>query len=407
MWVRMSQLYTNLLSALVIAIAAATIYELWKQRHNLLSDELDDDTRALAWRVAIFLIFPFIVWLDLRATIVATEYLGGWVNEWHYGLLWFSAIPQSLPHADFLVPALFAGVIVQLLLSICLMPSLFFRPHPFLATTITYTITLILASNLIVDPLVALLGAGSSRWQLTYASAPKDTLLVILAVYACLSALFLLAVKSKAIRIWFAELTSPLLAEQLRIAISEAAGDRNNHFQRCRLGILYEKASMKSNAAKELIQLRKIAKGTIYVSFLEGFIQYRRRNYKSARAAFEQAVKFPQLNESLQSIFLSAAACAAFGQGDIQGAVNLCERALEFDDSSLVARMVKVDAFLRLGKKEQAGEEVLAALRQGLNLELDGKIPLDPEFTLRQIFRFQKNIATASAVEAETALISR
>src|SRR4051812_19578045 len=144
----MSQLYTNLFSAFVIAIAAATLVELWKQRHNLFNDELSDETRALAWRVTIFLLFPFIVWLDLRATIVATEYVGGWVKEWHYGLLYYSAIPHALPHADLLVPALFAGVLVQLLLGLCLLPSLFFRPHPFLATIITYTVALILASNL-------------------------------------------------------------------------------------------------------------------------------------------------------------------------------------------------------------------------------------------------------------------
>ncbi|MGZ2978925.1 hypothetical protein, partial [Pseudomonas aeruginosa] len=85
----------------------------------------------------IFLIFPFVVWLDLRATLVATEYFGGWTKEWTYGLLWYSAIPQSLPHADMLIPALFAGVAVQLLLALCLLPSLFFRPHPFLATTVS------------------------------------------------------------------------------------------------------------------------------------------------------------------------------------------------------------------------------------------------------------------------------
>ena len=137
----MSQLYSNLLIAVVIAIALGTIFELWKQRHNLFRDELDDEVRSLVWRVVIFLVFPFIVWLDLRATLVATEYLGGWVEQWNYGLLWYSALPQNLPHADLLVPALFAGVFVQITLALCLLPSLFFRPHPFLASAITYTIS--------------------------------------------------------------------------------------------------------------------------------------------------------------------------------------------------------------------------------------------------------------------------
>lgn len=395
----MSQLYTNVLNALVVLIAAGTVFELWRQRNNLFRDELDDEIRALAWRVVIFLIFPFVVWLDLRATIVATDYFGGWVRDWNYGLLWFSAVPLNLPHSDFLVPVLFAGVIVQLVLCLCTLPSLFFRPHPFMASIITYTISLILASNLIIDPVIALAGAGNSRWQLAYACAPRDALMIIIALYACFSALFLVAVRSKRLRIWFAELTSPVIAEQLRIALSEAQFDRRNQYQCCRLGILFERAGMKSNAKRELWHLRKIASDSIYVPFLEGYINYRRRNYKKARAAFEYATRFAPLSDVLRATFYAAAACSAFAEGDTDGSINLSERALEFDNNSLVARMVKVDAYLRLGKKELAGEEVLAALRQGLDFEIEDKVPLDPDFTLKQIFRFQRTAATSSSAQ--------
>src|SRR5579883_3008141 len=251
----MPQLYTNIVTALLVAIAATTIIEIWRQRNNLFRDELDDDVRALAWRVVIFLVFPFIVWVDLRATILATEHLGGWVKDWNYGFLWFSAVPYSLPSADLLLPALFAGVVVQLVLALCMVPALFFRPHPFIAGIITNTISLILASNLIIDPVIALVGAGNTRWQVAYESAPKDSLMIIIAIYACCSALFLLAVRSKTIRIWFADLTSPVLAEQLRIAMSEAESDRRNQFQSCRLGILLERAGLRANAARELSHL--------------------------------------------------------------------------------------------------------------------------------------------------------
>lgn len=399
----MSQLYTNLLSAVVIAIAIGTIFELWKQRNSLFRDELDDEVRSLVWRVVIFLVFPFIVWLDCRATLVATEYFGGWVKEWSYGFLWYSALPQNLPHVDSLLPVLFSGVLVQLLLAFCLLPSLFFRPHPVLATCITNTIALIFASNLIVDPIIGLLGAGSSRWQLCYSSVPKDVLVIILGLYAALSVSFLLCVRSKRVRIWFADLTSPVLAEQLRIAISEASIDRKNQFQSCRLAMLFERAGMRANATKELAHLKKIAADTLYVPFVEGLIQYRRRNYKQARSAFEAAAGVGEISDPLRATFLSAAACAAFAQGDTQGSINLSERALEFEDSSLVARMVKVDAYLRLGKKEQAGEEVLAALRQGLDFEIEDKVPLDAELTLRHIFRYQKDQATRARREAAAA----
>lgn len=389
----MSQICTNIFSALIVALAASTLFELWKHRQELSSDELSEDARLLVWKVGIFMLFPLLVWLDLKATIVATEQLGGFIKDWSYGIVWFNAIPQGLPHADYLMPALFAGVAVQFLLAICLIPALFFRPHPFLATLISYTVAIICASTLMIDPMLGLLGMGGSRWQLAYSSLPKDTLMIILSMYLCMCALFILAIKSKTIRIWFAEITNPVLAEQLRIAMLEAQSDRKNQFQSCRLGILLEKAGMRRHASREFAHLKEIAPTSLFVLFLDGFMQYRRRNYRKARQAFEQASNYPFLTENLKGTFLSAAACSAFAQGDTHGSINLCERALEFDDAALVARMVKVDAFLRLGKKEQAGEEVLTALKQGLDFEIEDKVPLDAELTLKQIVRFQRQQA--------------
>ena len=397
----MSEICTNIFSAIIVAIAASTLFELWKERNSILSDELGEDARILIWKAVIFLVFPFIVWLDLKTTLVVTEQFGGWVKDWTYGGMWFNAIPHGLPHADMLMPAIFAGVAMQFLLALCLIPALFFRPHPFLASAISYTVAVIFASNLVIDPAIALVGAGSSRWQLAFTSVPKDTLIIIIALYACLFSLFVLAVKSKTIRIWFADITNPVLAEKLRVAISEAESDRKNQFQSCRLGILLERAGMRRHANRELSHLKDIAPGSIYVSFLEGFIQYRRRNYRRARNSFEIASNFPYLNEPLKCTFLSAAACSAFAEGDTHGAIDLSEHALEFDDCALVARMVKVDAFLRLGKKEQAGEEVLSALKQGLDFEIEDRIPLDPEMTLKQIFRFQKQSTDRESRETQ------
>lgn len=389
----MLQFCTNIFTAIIVALAASTLFEIWKNRHELFEDELSEDSRLIVWKTAIFLIFPLVVWLDYRATLVATDYLGGFTKDASYSILWFNALPQGLPHADFLMPALFAGVAVQFLLALCLVPSLFFRPHPFLATLISYTVAMISASTLMIDPLIGLFGMGSSRWQLAYSSLPKDTLMIILAMYACLIALSILAVKSKTIRVWFAEITNPILAEQLRIAIAEAESDRNNQFQSCRLGILFQKAGMRRHARREFAHLKEIAPASLFVLFLDGYMQYQKRNYRKARNAFDAASNYPYLTEGLKATFLSAAACSSFAQGETHEALNYCERALEFDEEALVARMVKVDAFLRLGKKEQAGEEVLAALKRGLDFEIEDKVPLDPELTLKQIFRFQRQQA--------------
>lgn len=400
----MSLLFTNLFSAVVIAIAVCTAFELWKHRHSLFKDELDDDTKTLAWRVVLFIVLPLIVWMDLRTTVVTAEHFGGWIQEWNYGLLWFSAIPQSLPHADLLVPVLFAGVVMQLLLAVCLLPSLFFRPHPFVASIITYTIAIILANNLVIDPLLGLAGAGSSRWQLCFSSLPKDYLTLILGVYSCFTAGFFLGMRSKRVRIWFADLTSPVLAEQLRIAISETNLDRNNQYQLCRLSILFDRAGMRSNAAKELASLKKISSESLYYLLAEGLFQYRRRDYEKAELAFKKAALQAEVNDVLRGQFFSAAACASFAKGNIPVSLNLADRALEFDNNSVVARMVKVDAYLKQGKKEQAGDEVLNALRLGLDFEIEERLPIDTEMALRQIFRLEKAASAKRKDSKEVAI---
>lgn len=393
----MSLLTTSSINAVIVAIAAATVYELWKQRSRLLADELDEEMRRLAWRVSMFLVMPFVVWIDLRSTLVASDYFGGWVKDWTYGILWFSAEPQNLSHSDLLLPTLFFGVAVQLLLLISVLPALFFRPHPFLASIVSYSALLVLTVNLIIDPLAGLLGLGNSRWQIAFSSLGKEELSYLLCFYALAATSFMLLVGNRTFRIWLAELTNPVLAEELRIAISESRCDRENQYQSCRLAILFEKVGMRSHAGKELAHLKKIAAGSIYLPLAEGYIYYRKRKFKKARQAFEQASSFAHIQDVLRSIFLSAAACSAYGEGDSNLAINLSERALEFDENAMLARMVKVDAYLKQGKKEQAGQEVLAVLKNGAEFDSEEMIPLDAELALRLAFRFQKDARAKEA----------
>ncbi len=51
----------------------------------------------------------------------------------------------------------------------------------------------------------------------------------------------------------------------------------------------------------------------------------------------------------------------------------------------MVARMVKVDAYLKLGRKEQAAEEILVAMHSGMPLDLENKVPLDMDRTFESI----------------------
>ncbi|MBS1996326.1 MAG: hypothetical protein JSS86_08460, partial [Cyanobacteria bacterium SZAS LIN-2] len=81
----------------------------------------------------------------------------------------------------------------------------------------------------------------------------------------------------------------------------------------------------------------------------------------------------------LKASLLAAAACCAYAQEDIEGSLDLCERALEFEDACLTARMVKVDAYLAKGKKEQAAQEIMVAMHLGLDFDLKDKVPVDAD----------------------------
>lgn len=387
----MGEIFSKLASVVLIAVAVSTVYQLVRDRACLLRDDLRDEERNLAWRVVVFLILPAVVALDLRTTIVTAEWLGGWVKDWSYGILWFEAVPRSLPDQNLLIPVLFAGVAAQFALACMMLPALFFRPHPFVATVLGYSITAIFAFNLLIDPVISIVGGGNSRWQIAYAAASRDQLMFVIGVYACAAVSFFLLMRSKTIRLWFADLSRPVVAEELRSAICESKAEPENNLQTCKLAVLLERAGMRSQAIREVQKLRKQAPGSLYLTFLEPYMAYRRRQYDSARAGFERAANYIGIPETLKATFFAASACSAFADGDTRRALNLCERALEFDTQCLVARMVKVDAFLRNGNKEQAGEEVMAAIRQGLDFDVEDKIPLDADATIRSIVRFEKD----------------
>ena len=400
----MGEIFSKLASFILIGVACSTVYRLVKDRACLGRDELREDERSLAWRVVIFLVLPLIVALELRTTIITSEWLGGWVKDWSYGLLWFEAIPRNLPDVDLLIPALFAGVAVQFTLAVMLLPALLFRPHPFVATVLGYTIGAIFGFNLIVDPVISLMGGGNSRWQLAYTAVPRDQLMVVIGVYFLAAISFVLLTRNKAVRLFFADLSRPVVAEALRTALCESKAEPENSFQTCRLSVLLDRAGLKRQSMQEVRKLRRTAPGSLYLAFLEPYIYYRQRRYDSARTGFERAATYIGIPENLRAGFFAAAACSAFADGDTRRALNFCERALEFDAQCLVARMVKVDSYLRNGNKEQAGEEVMAAIRQGLDFDVEDKIPLDPEFALRAIVRFEKSRAETSLEEAVPSL---
>ena len=391
----MNDIYLWCITGMSALVATNTLWRLWTERQRLVREDLSDEDRSFAWRIVIFLIFPLMTFLDLRVTIIASEWFGGYVQNWSYGLVWYHALPTGLPSNQLLIPVLFAGAIVQILLALSLVPALFFRPHPFLATLIGYTVAFVLGLNLIFDPLLSLVGLGGPRWQLAFAFPAGEGHTKLIAILL-LGALFYVAVMlSQRVRLWFSGLTRPQTSDELKEALLDFKSLPDSANLSCRIGLLYDRAGLRRRARSQLKNLSNKHSGSAYAYFLEAILEYRQRNYVTARKNFLLCSEFPGVDGTLRADLLVASACAAFAERDTTGALNLCERALEFDDNCLVARMVKVDVFLRHGQKEQAGEEILSAMRRGLSLDLENKVPLDIDKAFEAITKLQPKTSNA------------
>jgi tetratricopeptide (TPR) repeat protein len=381
----MNSIYLWCITGLSAILCLHTLFRLATDRRVFLAEELTDYDRAFAWRIVFFLVFPFLNFLDLRSTMTACQLAGGYITNWAYGLVWFHVLPSHLPTVAQAMSVLFAGAAIQCLFALCLIATLAFRPHPFLATVLGYSAAFTFALNLLVDPLLSLAGLGGARWELAFSLAFDHLFLAVVSVYVVLAVSFIACLRSNRIRLWFSELTRPQECRQLKRTLTETKAQPGNARLVCRLAIAYDKAGLRRKAKGQLKKLAKDHPRSLYSTFLGALLAYRKRNYKKARSYFLQAADAPYVAGNLKAALLAASACSAFAENDTIAALNLSERALEFDDYCLVARLVKVDVFLAQGKKEEAATEILVAMRKGVDLELGKKIPLDADLVLEEI----------------------
>lgn len=372
------------ISGVSLLVALDTSVRLWTERHRMSKDDLNDEDRSLIWRIVLFLVFPALTLIELRSTMVTCDLFGGQIQDWKYGLMWFEATPKGLSPEQ-LVLSLFSGEVAQAVLVVCLFATLLFRPHPFLATLIGYSACFTLGLNLVVEPFLAIAGLAGNKWELALSQTTATEQVPLIAVHAALAICFLLMVRNSRIRMWFSDLTRPDATDRLKAALTDHSTNPESARLTCRLGLMYDRAGLRRQAKKQLKSLKNNYRESIYTAFLDALMSYKRHNYSLACKQFTRASEYPEIDGELKASLLAAAACASFASGDTAGSLNLSERALEFDDGSMVARMVKVDAYLKLGRKEQAAEEILVAMHSGMPLDLENKVPLDMDRTFESI----------------------
>jgi tetratricopeptide (TPR) repeat protein len=377
----MDQISLWCITAVIGAVSLNTLWRIWVERERFSKDDLSDADSAFAWQIVIFLTVPLLTFFDLRTTSVCCQWLGGKLTHIDYAILWYQGIPAGLPASQF-IPALFAGTFAVLVLVLLLLPALAFRPHPFVAMLISYTAAFVPAMILIFEPILSAVGLGNPKWILAFQYGDREQLIPLAAAHALLAVVYLICLRSDGLRLWFSTLTHPDACDKLKATLANQ-DNLDNAKTACYLTLLYESAGLRGKASKQLRKLKKSCPDSLHTIFADAYLTYRRRDYQRSRKLFTQISEDGSLDDQLKGSLLAAAGCSCFAEGDLTSALNLCERALEFDNRSLVARMVKVDVFLRQGKKDQAGTELLFAMQLGLTQELENKIPLDVE----QVFR--------------------
>jgi len=381
------QFFSWCAAGIAVIISLDTVVRLWAERHRLVKDELNDEDRAFVWRLVVFVVLPFLTLIDMRATEVAASWAGGYLANPAYGFIWYHGSLHGLSQAGPAIVALVytAGAMAQILFALLLLPALFFRPHPFFATFLGYSVAFTLALNLLMDPILSMAGLGLPRWAeiLKLGMADPQAVYLPVALQCGLTGLYLFFITSSAVRLWFSDLTRPQISLELRQCLerfeTSLADKELNDNLYLELGLLYVRAGLTRQASKVLKQMQAAYPVSICTCFLKAMLAFQERKYKDARLAFVHASNFAGVEGELRASLLAAAACSAYAQQDIEGSLDLCERALEFEDACLTARLVKVDAYLAKGKKEQAAQEIMVAMHLGLDFDLKDKVPVDSD----------------------------
>lgn len=382
-------------SAIAVFVLFDAAIRLWTERHRLTKDELNSDDLNFASRLALFLALPLSVLLDLRVTEIVASYLGTQITDVTYGFIWYNANLKNLFLSlkdPYLLLTLFAGSLSQIMLALSLLPTLSFRPHPFFSAVVGYFVIFLLGLNLLVDPLLSLAGSGPPRFEylsyLLFQNKHSSFAFILAAGYCLMLTAYLSVLCSSRCRLWFSSLVKPLVTEQLKEHLALRNGEKNpSNLALLHCGILYLRAGLSKKVRAILKEMEKESTLSLEINLLEGLFTYQRHNFKKARKHFELASQAPWLEAEkedleLKAKLLAAAACSAFAQNDVQASLNLADRALEFDNNCIVARMVKVDAYLKKQDKDACQQEILIAMHIGLEFDLKDKVPISTDEAL-------------------------
>jgi tetratricopeptide (TPR) repeat protein len=339
--------------------------------------------------------------------MVATQWSGGFVKEWGYGLLWYYAVPAGLTGTVHVEAVLLFAMVAQVLFALALLGGLLFRPHPFLAAVLGYASALVLGYVLVAEPLLALMSPAFSPWQLIFASGSVQDKLLVAGAAIATGGVYALVLNAHGTRVWFSGLTRPLAADELNCALVEANANPGSPYLACRLGLVYLQMGFTGQARSVWRALETLFPNSVYGPYLLALLSWQERKYGKACQEFVTCAHDPTVGGALRAQLLAAAACSAFGANNYRTALHWSGQALELDNNMLLARMVKADALMATGNKEQAAGEILQAASASSEADFELVVPLDTALVLKKILQCQSRAGGKTASKEQAVQDSR
>ena len=191
-----------------IPLVLLTIKELKANWRQIFDNDLTVSDRNSLQKINLFFIMPLVVLMHEIGHAIATIWVGGEVEELHFGIWFGYVIPSgNFTPLDSLIITL-AGNVVQILIGIAFLLAALFVSSPPVVALLVYAGLYAVGGTIIIYALMSWAG-WYGDWMMIYQSPLKDLVFSIGVVHFLLASALLYLIYGAGPRLWFTGKTRP------------------------------------------------------------------------------------------------------------------------------------------------------------------------------------------------------
>jgi len=285
-WIVKSQ---DALLLIIIPLMFVTVREVRDNWQSLWDSNLTGKDRRILLQASLFLLEPVVVLFHELGHAAAIKIYGGGIQEFHYAVLSGYVVPSGTFTDQQLLIIFLAGNLVQIVIGyICFAVALKMR-SPAVVATLVYLGMWSIASSAIFYAMMSIINLYGD-WIAIYTSPVHSLVMVIGVCHFFIVASIIYMLKGKAPRLWFAERTRPVWAQQYQ-QIKAAVAQHPTHENLLRLAWLYYEATLEDMAKEALDRCRKMEPGDLEPLMLYGWLAHDKLNLEKAESNFMEIAK--------------------------------------------------------------------------------------------------------------------